>query len=287
MEAVIRMYLVLLLLLFATTVRADIALISDSVSPVAEKLRTLTAASMMEPVVLTTAREASENPGRYRAVVVMGSSALKDLSLPDSVPVVGIFLSRKDYLRNASSFTTGLFVEPPFARQARLGRAIYGSQSSFGALVADDHSAEVNGVISIPDVSLYSLDKYDSLNQALIRLLSEHQALIGVYDPALYSPDNIKNILITAYRHNRPLIGPSAAYLRAGALATTYSSIDDVVKRLSEILISGLSGTGWPPPDYNPYFRVGFNEQVGRSLNLILPKASYVERTLRRQEGLE
>lgn len=287
MEAVIRICLSALLLMYSAMVSADIALISGGTSRVAEKLQALASASLRQEIVLVDAAAVSASPGRWQAVIAMGPDSLDGLSLPDSVPVIGIFLSRSDYFANPEPWTTAIFVEPPFARQARLARELFRDHQDFGVLVADQASADINGVRSIPDVHIYRLNQYDSLNQALLKLLGENQALIGVYDPELYSPDNIKNILITAYRHNRPLIGPSAAYLRAGALATTYSSIDDVVTRLTEVLSQGLAGKGWAPPGYNPHFRVGFNEQVGRSLNLILPAPADIEWTLRRQEGLE
>ena len=287
MEAVIRICLSALLLMISAVAAADIALISGGTSRVAEKLQSLASASLRQEVVLTDAATVSATPGRWKAVIGMGPESLEGLSLPGNVPVIGVFLSRSDYFANPKPWTTAIFVEPPFARQARLARELFRDHQEFGALVADQVSADINGVLSIPDVHVYRLDQYGSLNQALLKLLGENQALIGVYDPDLYSPDNIKNILITAYRHNRPLIGPSAAYLRAGALATTYSSLEDVVERLTEVISQGLAGKGWAPPGYNPHFRVGFNEQVGRSLNLILPAPADIEWTLRRQEGLE
>ena len=95
---------------------------------------------------------------------------------------------------------------------------------------------------------------------------------------------HIKNILITAYRQNKPLIGPSSAYIKAGALATTYSDIDDVAHRLSEMLLTGLKKHVWPEADYNPYFKVRYNQQVGRSLNLLLPDAESLASQLTKDE---
>ena len=44
-----------------------------------------------------------------------------------------------------------------------------------------------------------------------------------------------------------------------------------MARRLSDVLRTGLKEGVWPQADYNPYFKVRFNEQVGRSLNLLLP----------------
>ena len=111
---------------------------------------------------------------------------------------------------------------------------------------------------------------------------------IGLSQCALFNKketkENIENILITAYRHNIPLIGPSNAYINAGALASTYSDLTDVARRLSEILQKGLGHNDWAKPDYNSYFSVSYNHQVARSLNLNLPDVDTVVASIKKTE---
>ncbi len=57
------------------------------------------------------------------------------------------------------------------------------------------------------------------------------------------------------------------------------------MRRLSEVVTEGLGEQGvFPASDYNPYFSVGFNRQVGRSLNLLLPDPADVAERIRAQE---
>ena len=283
MEAMVRIVWTSVLLLLSVGVSADVVLLSSSPSKVASSLQALLAERLNTPVQLISNVNQPLHYERYELAIAVGADALKDYSVPKSLPLIAAFVSQTEYQMYSDRLSSAVFVEPPMERQLRLAEAILGEQREYGVLVQKQASADVLR----SGVNVYVVEEFETLNHALIKLLAENQALIGVYDPQLYSPNNIKNILITAYRHNRPLIGPSSAYLRAGALATTYSDLNDVAERLSEIALRYKNKGDWIKADFNPYFRVGFNEQVGRSLNLLLPDIDDVTRTLHQREESE
>ena len=283
MEAMVRIVWTSVLLLLSVGVSADVILLSSSPSKVASSLQALLAERLNTPVQLISNVNQPLHYERYELAIAVGADALNDYSVPKSLPLIAAFVSQTEYQMYSDRLSSAVFVEPPMERQLRLAETILGEQREYGVLVQKQASADVLR----SGVNVYVVEEFETLNHALIKLLAENQALIGVYDPQLYSPNNIKNILITAYRHNRPLIGPSSAYLRAGALATTYSDLNDVAERLSEIALRYKNKGDWIKADFNPYFRVGFNEQVGRSLNLLLPDIDDVTRTLHQREESE
>ena len=258
MEAMVRIVWTSVLLLLSVGVSADVVLLSSSPSKVASSLQALLTERLNTPVQLISNVNQPLHYERYELAIAVGADALKDYSVPKSLPLIAAFVSQTEYQMYSDRLSSAVFVEPPMERQLRLAEAILGEQREYGVLVQKQASADVLR----SGVNVYVVEEFETLNHALIKLLAENQALIGVYDPQLYSPNNIKNILITAYRHNRPLIGPSSAYLRAGALATTYSDLNDVAERLSEIALRYKNKGDWIKADFNPYFRVGFNEQV-------------------------
>jgi putative ABC transport system substrate-binding protein len=283
MEAMVRIVWTSVLLLLSVGVSADVILLSSSPSKVASSLQALLTERLNTPVQLISNVNQSLHYERYELAIAVGVDALKEYSVPNSLPLIAAFVSQSDYQMYSDRLSSAVFVEPPMERQLRLAEAVLGENREYGALVQKQASEDVLR----SGINIYVVDEFETLNHALIKLLAENQALIGVYDPQLYSPNNIKNILITAYRHNRPLIGPSSAYLRAGALATTYSDLNDVAERLSDIVLRYKNKGDWIKADFNPYFRVGFNEQVGRSLNLLLPDMDDVTRILHQREESE
>jgi ABC-type uncharacterized transport system substrate-binding protein len=224
----------------------------------------------------------------YDAVVLAGPKAV-ELWQPAGTPAVAVFVSRIVTEQAKIKLASAVYIEPPLSRQIALAKAILGNDRSMGILAQNAQSLSLARFAGQPlsafNVTPYFVDQYDSLNRALADLLKKNQALIGVYDLELFSSANIKNILITAYRQNKPLIGPSSAYIKAGALATTYSDLDDVARRLSQILLTGVKEGVWPAADYNPYFHVRYNEQVGRSLNLVLPQEAQLRQMISELEA--
>jgi hypothetical protein len=291
MDALIKGILTLMLFLSVYRVHADVAMLVPVPNAQTQSLATELEAALQlrhqdEGVDVISPPANPDVLQRYSLIVTVGASVLTEIqkhkALLQRTPVVATYISEQDYHNHRELLSTGVYVEPPLHRQIALAQLLFGDDAPLGILVPEFDAR----VVDDTDVSVYPVKSNDNLNQTLVRLLTENRALIGVYDTELYSSENIKSILITSYRHNRPMIGPSLAYLRAGALATTYSNTDDVIRRLIEVIEQGLyTSQSYPPPDFNPYFRVGLNEQVGRSLNMLMPDADELGRELLLRES--
>ena len=277
-----------LLLVFNVSCALELAFVShkkaDSVSRLAANTAEL--ANAQATVVLTSSPRFEDRVQQADVVVLVGQQALTARDrIPANIPTLAVLIPAQQV--PALALQSAIYLEPPFSRQIALAQALIGDDQPLGVLATNQQSlltlCDCEDSLDSKRLQAYYLDDYDSLNRALVDLLQSSQALIGIYDTTLYSAANIKNILITAYRQSRPLIGPSSAYIRAGALASTYSDLGDTARRLAELVTAGQQGD-WPAAGYNPYFKVRYNEQVARSLNLILPDAEQLAETLRQQE---
>lgn len=174
-----------------------------------------------------------------------------------------------DQVENNRLIDSAVFFEPPLERQMALATVLFPS-SNIGLLAKSPmQQAEIEKQLEQFKLS-FSVENIagKDLNQALYHILKRSDLLVAAYDVELYSPKNIKNILVTSYRQSKVLIGPSKAYLKAGSYASTYSSLDDVSKRVAEI-VKHFNGTkAWLPSGYNPYYHIKINNNVARSLGL-------------------
>lgn len=270
--------------------QADVLVVAPKVSESALTLSsTISYELKVDSRVVDTEQFSTEKIEQRDSAVLIGKQALEQWAkspYATEIPAVAIYVSRKDMeAYKALGLISAIYLEPPLIRQLKLTQFLLGRGVRIGILFGSEADIVKYGLtkarLMAEGVGLYYLKDYDSLNRALVDLLSRNQVLLGAYDPSIYSKDNIKNILITAYRQNRPLVGPSSAYVRAGAMASTYSDKGDVTTRLIEILRVGFKSGHWAKPDYNPYFKVGYNDQVARSLNLVLPDAEAVAKHLR------
>ena len=94
----------------------------------------------------------------------------------------------------------------------------------------------------------------------------ERDALLGLDDANIYNPTTIKSILLSSYARKQALIGPTAAFIKAGSLSSTYSDKDDWLHSL-QVLLQMPSDT-WPHSFYPEEFKVRVNQQVARSLRI-------------------
>ncbi len=113
----------------------------------------------------------------------------------------------------------------------------------------------------------------ETLNRVLNRI-ADVPVLLATPDSTIYNTDNIRNILVTTYRHNQSVIGFSSALVKAGALASTYSDIEDINAQVDE-LIADYETTGkLAKPQFPKYFSTIVNKDVARSLNIVVDNSA-------------
>ncbi|MBK5300012.1 MULTISPECIES: hypothetical protein [Gammaproteobacteria] len=163
-----------------------------------------------------------------------------------------------------------LWSDPPLDRQLRLTRLLLPEARRVGVLF-DSHSEfllkEVRQA-ALPLGFEVVTERWDNTNDSrpLQALLKNSDVLLGLDDPDLYNPKTVKNLLLSSYARQLALIGPNAAFVRAGSLASTYSDQNDWLKILDELL--DRPSSNWPRALYPQHFKVLSNPQVARSLSI-------------------
>lgn len=222
-------------------------------------------------------------------IVTAGSEALqKALSRPDSTPIVATLLSRQNYERilaeqRRSSRITAIFLDQPPARQAAFFRQLFPEQKRFGLLSspetrtqATQHRQAFSNAGLVLDIE--DADTEKALLPALNALLERSTALLALPDSTIYRRNNIKAILITAFRNQRPIIGYSPAFVTAGALAALHTTPVQAARQTAEQIIS--HGTNLPPPTGPAQFAITLNPNVAQALGLKLPDEAAIRRAM-------
>jgi len=183
---------------------------------------------------------------------------------------------------------TGVLYDVPLIRQALTGKAIL-PQATQIALLATADSVELYEPLidELPaygmSARIFLVDDSDELIPTLVRALGYGDFLLAAPDSAIYNPRTIKHILLTAYRRNKIVIGPTQAYVKAGSLASSYAPFPDMVELADDFLANFFETGQFPPPAYPEEFRVEVNAQVARSLNIPLPSREDIAARVDRQ----
>lgn len=228
--------------------------------------------------------------GIRQLILTLGPAQFNDTSdssLPDRIPIVALFITRRQYMQKASGHaSTAIYYEPPLERQALLGTLIFPQTSRISILSSPDYHRDygrLSKTLLRRGVTLqqFSVDNGNHLITTLDRALAFGDFLLGTPDPLIYNRSTIKHILLTTYRQGRVLIGPTQSYVGAGALASTYTTVTDFVRQ-AVAAVSVWQKTGkLPPPAFAHRYHVIVNRQVAQSLNILVPSDSDLERKLK------
>ncbi len=193
--------------------------------------------------------------------------------------------------RNADDMRriTAVFLDQPVRRQIALVREALPDWTTI-ALISGPTTHELSLALRAEahrsglSVRYSDIESDRELFRALQQTLESPALLIAVPDRDLYNSRTIQNILLTSYRRNSPLVGFSAAYVRAGALIAVYTQPAQIAIQTAEAVAAVLHGGAVPPPRYPEAFKVDINPTVARSLRIRLDSAPALEARLRQLE---
>lgn len=193
-----------------------------------------------------------------------------------------VLLSRQQFeqhapaLQNRTAAVTAIYQDPPARRQLQLAQLLLPGLSRIGFLYQPDEAEQLEPLRRISQALNLKLIAQpvasdSELPASLVSVVGQSDLLLASANSSLYNRYTIKTILTAAYRQEKVLIGSSPAFVKAGSLATTYSSVQHIAIQAHE-WISHWQATGkLPSAGYARYFDLSVNADVARSLNIRLP----------------
>lgn len=169
---------------------------------------------------------------------------------------------------------SAVYADPSPVQQFQLINLIYGKPVKVGVILSADNPHIENvlrrSVTSRQaDVHYETLAPGEDISRVLTRL-ADVQALLATPDSDVYNAETIRSILVSTYRRNQAVIGFSATIVKAGALASTISDIEDTVAQIYNIVIDYETTGRLSEPQFPKYFNSVVNEDVARSLNIVI-----------------
>lgn len=226
-------------------------------------------------------------------VITLGLAALSEVRANSpNQPVIALFvpsISIADGGFEDNGRLTAVFNDPPLVRQARLGELIIPGAQQVAILASPSRASDYEGLMAALEAEglsarVFVVPSSDQLIRTLSRALSYGDFILGTIDDEIYNRNTIKHLLLTSYRRNRLVIGPTRAYVQAGSVASTYASSQQQIEYGLSALATFRDTGELPDSDYPPDFRVSVNEQVARSMNIPVPSEDQLQDALQKRE---
>ncbi|MES2918414.1 MAG: hypothetical protein V4729_07335 [Pseudomonadota bacterium] len=179
---------------------------------------------------------------------------------------------------------SAVYWAPSLTDQLRLAQEIMPGLRRIGLLVAREDVARAQALRHAAAARRIDVQVREAEPALLARQVGEvaptADLLLAPVDPRLFSRDNLKPVLLAAYRQNRVFIGPTPAWVRAGSLASLHATPQTLAADVAAAVRAWQQGGRWPVAAQASRFEVITNPQVARSMGLRLPEAELLTRSL-------
>lgn len=239
-----------------------------------------------------TPSAAADLSGDDNIIVALGKEALSVIIKGSGTsPVVAAFISRSSYddvvagKRHTIHPISAVYSDPSPKRQIALIKTLLGENASVGILFTPSlsryieeakYAAKEMGVkVTIIDIT----DRRDAKN--IFKSLGGTKTVLLQKDKEIFETIPLDTLLSVAYDiNNLGIIGYSSGVVKNGALATTYTSLDDTARSIASIITKIERGNSVPPPGFSELYSISINKYVARSLGLQEKNADEVKKAL-------
>ncbi len=213
-------------------------------------------------------------------VIAVGMNAAAKVAVSNVHNVLNVLVPRAGYLKlqdESSQHTStrsysAIYLDQPAARQAALLSLIFPDKHQIGVMYSTVpmELPQLKRELSNRGLNLNTqiVSSAQPLHEALHALLQNSEVLLALPDPTVYNSSTIRNILLSTYRSNVPLVGFSPAYVKAGALCALYSSPTHIATQAAALVRRFNQTHSLSAAQYPQEFEVLLNEQVARSLGV-------------------
>ncbi len=212
--------------------------------------------------------------------LTVGPAALKAATAAGlQAPLLSLFTARQAFQQIVEAAVpppraiTAIYAEASPAYQLRLVSSIFQRRVTVGVVLTEGsaylepllaRAARETDVVVQTHRTTANMNMVRELNR-----LADADVILAVPDVGIFSADNFRDILESAYRRGQPIVCFSHGMVSAGCLAAAYAPVDDVVAQAAELLAE-LEAGRLPPPRYPAYWQVAVNDHVARSLNIVI-----------------
>lgn len=223
---------------------------------------------------------ATLNPLRESDLTItLGAKATQavNLQFPDS-PVLAAYLTQHQWqqFEVARKNTRPVFLDQALEKYLAFSQALLGVSSigivNLAPIKISPKQEKLLSHLKL-ELSQYQPGQISKILTSIRQATQNNDALLMLPNREIYNRHTLKGVLLTAYRTATPVISYSPAHVKSGALASIYSSPDDIGKHLGELINEYLKNPARFSyrPQFARYFSIDTNKRVAHSLGLVLP----------------
>lgn len=215
-------------------------------------------------------------------IVAVGSKATQAVAntQTSNIPVLSTLIPQHTYKniieKSKHNLISAIFVDQPIERQLALTKIILPNARSFGVLSgyqSDDNISDVRKKLNQASFkhTFINIKTQKQAANAIKQLLRTSDVIVTLPSQITQQPLTAKWLLYMSYQRDVSVIGFSRGYIKAGALASVFSTPEQIAQQTQEWLtrwITRPEQTKHASTESPKYYSVKFNRPVGDSLGI-------------------
>lgn len=241
-----------------------------------------------QPEVVVTARLLDQapqsSPARGAYIVAIGTAATEYALIHYAdTPLLSLFVPKSAWDQLSAEYkhtapVGAVVIDQPVGRSVALGELLAPSAKTIATVLgraSRDLLDELEQETRRRQLQLRyaELEEGDDPLSALTPVVESADIFIAIPDHAVFNRATAKWVLYLSYRQQIPVIGFSRSYSEAGALASVFSTPQNIGQQGGELvldLVSGKQSAVWRT-HYPRYYTLHTNKVVARALGIHLP----------------
>jgi hypothetical protein len=216
-----------------------------------------------------------EDDSKGDILIIVSDKLLSLLSDNSYKAKFALYVNSLTYRKKEPEHTAALFSDQPLFRQVSLIEAIFnGKPIQLGIAYQNISYEKILDELSntFPSMKI-NIKKIDNINiiRSINKVIQKNDVLLSTAEKNIYNSETIRPILLSSYRHQTLVIGPTEGFVNAGALGTILSTPDQYILDIIEMVNQYIENKTLPPSQYPSNFTVKINYNVAESLGLNLP----------------
>jgi hypothetical protein len=267
-----------MLILGSTLAYSDNKIVVDLILPVKNKALDLLSKKIAENPYFTVKQYINTPPDddtKGEILIIVSDKLLPIISSNSYKANFALYVNSLEYLKKDIGKTAALFSDQPLFRQVSLIEAIYnGKPIQIGiAYKNKDYEKKLDEIHNNSSFIKINIKKIGDQNivRSITKIIQKNDVLLGTTEDNIYNSETIRPILLSSYRHQTLVIGPTEGFVNAGALGTVLSTPDQYTLDIIGMVNQYIKTKELPPSQYPSKFAVKINYSVAESLGLSLP----------------
>lgn len=188
--------------------------------------------------------------------------------------------------RDNSTHYSSIYLDQPIERQLSLIAAAFPDRQRLGVMFESSNSNEINQLKQMSHD--YGFELYEreveastAMFDTLQDVLQHSDVLLALPAPAIYNSTTLRNILVSTYQTNTPLVGFSSAYVKAGAMYAVISTPAQLAIQTSTIILKHVETGALPTAQPPKLFEISVNERVAQSMGIAIKSPDELSKKMR------